>query len=203
MTLSPADRLDILDLLTRADDAASARDIEGYLSLLTSDMVLDGDQGTYRGTSALRNALAAVWATERKASVHLTLNPVIDTAGPPGRALARSALLIMDPGPPPALVLRDPGSYVGRRIELASDAPTPEQMAGSLTAALRRPVRCRQTPMAAVRRGSADMGAMWDYLNETGYQVDIAALHRDYRDIPWTSFSSWAQHTFSPGSPGS
>jgi Acetamidase/Formamidase family len=51
MTLSPADRLDILDLLTRADTAASARDIEGYLRLLTADMVLDGDQGTYRGTA--------------------------------------------------------------------------------------------------------------------------------------------------------
>jgi ketosteroid isomerase-like protein len=103
MTLSPADRLDKLDLLTRADAAASARDAEGYLSLVTGDMVLDGDQGTYRGTSALRSALAAVWATERQVSLHLTLNPVIDTAGPPGRALARSVLLIMDPGPPSAL----------------------------------------------------------------------------------------------------
>jgi ketosteroid isomerase-like protein len=103
MTLSPADRLDISDLLTRADTAASARDIEGYLSLLTSDMVLDGDQGTYRGTSALRSALAAVWATEQKPSLHLTLNPVVDPGAQPGRARARSVLLIMDPGPPPAL----------------------------------------------------------------------------------------------------
>ena len=101
MTLSPADRLDILDLLTRADTAASARDVEGYLSLLTSDIVLDGDQGTYRGASALRAALATVWAAEQRASLHLTLNPVIDTA--PGGALARSVLLIVDPGPPAAL----------------------------------------------------------------------------------------------------
>jgi ketosteroid isomerase-like protein len=102
MTLSPADRLDILDLLTEADNAASARDFEAYLTLLTDDMILDGDQGTYRGTSALRTALAEVWATEHNASVHLTLNPVID-GGPPGRARARSVLLIVDPGPPPAL----------------------------------------------------------------------------------------------------
>ena len=34
--------------------------------------------------------------------MHLTLNPVIDS-GPPGRARARSVLLIVDPGPPPAL----------------------------------------------------------------------------------------------------
>jgi ketosteroid isomerase-like protein len=103
MTLSPADRLDILGLLTRADAAASARDVEGYLSLLTADMVLDGDQGTHRGTSALRRALAAVWATEPKATLHLTLNPVIDAGEQPGLAVARSVLLIVNPGPPPAL----------------------------------------------------------------------------------------------------
>ena len=56
MTLSPADRLDILDLLTRADAAASARDPDAYLALFTSDAVLDGDQGDYRGTAALRRA---------------------------------------------------------------------------------------------------------------------------------------------------
>ncbi len=93
-------------------------------------------------------------------------------------------------------LLRDPGRYTGRRIELASDAPTPGQMAGSLTAALGRPVGYRQTPMAAVRHGSADMAAMWEFLNGTGYQVDIAALHRDYPDIAWTAFSSWARRTF-------
>jgi SnoaL-like domain len=101
--LSSADRLDILDLLTRADDAASARDIEGYLALLTCDMVLDGDQGTHQGTSALRSALAAVWATEPPGTLHLTLNPVIDPAAQPDQARARSVLLIVDPGPPPAL----------------------------------------------------------------------------------------------------
>jgi ketosteroid isomerase-like protein len=103
MTLSPADRLAILDLLTRADAAASARDVDGYLSLLTADMVLDGEQGTYRGTSAMRAALSAVWATEPQASLHLTLNPLIDADEQPGRAVARSVLLIVIPGPPPAL----------------------------------------------------------------------------------------------------
>lgn len=30
--------------------------------------------------------------------------------------------------------------------------------------------------MAAVRRGSADMAAMWEFRRDDGYQVDIAAL---------------------------
>jgi hypothetical protein len=119
---------------------------------------------------------------------------VPDLPLPPGRPLQQ--LDRSDLGAFTELILRDPGPYLGRRIELASDAPTPEQMAASLAAALHRPVHCRQTPMAAVRRGSADMAAMWDFLNQTGYQVDVAALHRQYPEIPWTSFSSWAQRTF-------
>jgi ketosteroid isomerase-like protein len=104
VTLSPADRLDILDLLTRADAAAGARDPDAYLALFTSDAVLDGDQGDYRGTAALRRGLAAVWGAEPAGTLHLTLNPVIE-AGPAaaGTAVARSVLLIIAPGPPPAL----------------------------------------------------------------------------------------------------
>ena len=105
MTLAPADRLDILDLLTRADNAASARDVEGYLSLVTEDMVLDGDQGTHEGIGVLRNALARVWSAEKNGSMHLTLNPVIDPGGQPGQAVARSVLLIVEPGPPPVLAV--------------------------------------------------------------------------------------------------
>ena len=105
MTLSVADRLGLLDLLTRADAAASARDANAYLALFTSDAVLDGDQGTYRGHEALRAGLAEVWGAEPAGTLHLTLNPVID-ADPalPAAAVARSVLLIIAPGTPPALV---------------------------------------------------------------------------------------------------
>ena len=103
MSLSPAARVDILALLTKADSAASARDVEGYLGLLTGDMVLDGDQGTYRGIAAMRSALATVWEVEEKASLHLTLNPVIDADAAGAVVRAQSVLLIVDPGPPAVL----------------------------------------------------------------------------------------------------
>jgi ketosteroid isomerase-like protein len=105
VTLSAADRLDILDLLTRADAAASARDGAAYLALFTADAVLDGDQGTYRGRDALRRGLAEVWGAEPAGTLHLTLNPVIDPdSASPTAAVARSVLLIIAPGAPPALV---------------------------------------------------------------------------------------------------
>jgi uncharacterized protein YbjT (DUF2867 family) len=93
-----------------------------------------------------------------------------------------------------ATVLADPAGFDGRRIELASDEPTPTQMTQALSDATGRPVRFRETPMSAVR--SRDMAAMWEFLRGPGYQADIAALHRDYPQVAWTSFAAWAQRAF-------
>jgi uncharacterized protein YbjT (DUF2867 family) len=97
-----------------------------------------------------------------------------------------------------AKVLLDPKPYVGRRIELASDAVTPAQMAEALSTALGRPVRHEQTPLESIH--NPDMLAMWRFLNGPGYRVDIDALRTANPDIAWTSFVDWAQHTFESGS---
>jgi ketosteroid isomerase-like protein len=102
VTLSADDRLDILDVLARADNAATARDADIYVGLFTDDAVLDGDKGEHRGRRALVEGVSRVWASEGSRSVHLTLNPVIaEVPGDPDRVVATSMLLIMDPGPPP------------------------------------------------------------------------------------------------------
>ena len=103
VTLSAADRLAILEVITRADEAASRRDADGYVELFTEDAVLDGTQGRHAGREALRSGVGAVWAAEGPATLHLTLNPVIEP-GPSGdQATVRSVLLIIDPAAPPAL----------------------------------------------------------------------------------------------------
>jgi|SRR5580658_3223220 ketosteroid isomerase-like protein len=105
MTLSAEDRLEILELLARADDAASARDADAYVALFTEDGVLDGEKGEHRGRDALRLAVNVVWASEGPASAHLTLNAIIGpTDGQPNRATATSTLIIVDPGQPPKLL---------------------------------------------------------------------------------------------------
>lgn len=96
------------------------------------------------------------------------------------------------------LVLRDPQTYTERRIELASDAPTPAQMSAALSDALGRHVRYAEVPMSSVRRGSADMAAMWEFLRGVGYQVDITALRHDYPAVGWTSFTDWADRALGP-----
>jgi uncharacterized protein YbjT (DUF2867 family) len=99
-----------------------------------------------------------------------------------------------------ALLLADPARYDGSRFELASDAPTPAQMTREISDALDRPVGYRETPMTDVERRSSDMAAMWEFLRGPGYQADIAALHRDYPAVGWTSFTEWAHRALRPSS---
>ncbi|WP_431961725.1 NmrA/HSCARG family protein [Actinacidiphila sp. bgisy160] len=119
---------------------------------------------------------------------------VLDLPLPSDRPLQQLARA--DHGAFAAEVLLDPAPYVGRRIELASDAPTPAQMADALGAALRRDVRHERVPLEAI--GNPDMHAMWTFLNGPGYRVDLPSLHAAHPEIAWTGFADWARATFAP-----
>ncbi len=103
MTLSAADRLEILDVIGRADAAATRRDAEVYASLFTTDAVLDGSQGRHPA-AALRESVGQIWAAEGAATLHLTLNPVIDRGDAPDEAVVSSVLLIVAPAPPITII---------------------------------------------------------------------------------------------------
>jgi uncharacterized protein YbjT (DUF2867 family) len=123
---------------------------------------------------------------------------ILDLPLPPGRSLQQLAR--SDLGAFVAKVLLDPTPYLGKRIELASDAPTPAQMAETLSAVIGRIVRPEQTALESI--ANRDMHAMWRFLNGPGYRVDIAALQRANPDIAWTSFAVWAQSVFGSHGPG-
>jgi hypothetical protein len=52
---------------------------------------------------ALRSGVRPVWAAEGPATLHLTLNPVIEPSPAGDQATVRSVLLIIDPAAPPAI----------------------------------------------------------------------------------------------------
>src|SRR4051812_35485534 len=116
----------------------------------------------------------------------------LDLPLPPDRPLQQLAR--PDLGAFAVKVLTNPEAYAGQRIELASDAATPAQMAEVLSAVLGRPVRHEQTPLESIR--NPDMRAMWTFLNGPGYQVDLQSLQAANTDIGWQSFSVWAQEAF-------
>jgi uncharacterized protein (TIGR02246 family) len=82
MSLPTDESLEILQLVTRADNCATARDAVGYAECFTDDGMMTGVMGRARGRAALRDAVAAVWAAEPPRTLHLTLNVTIDQSGP-------------------------------------------------------------------------------------------------------------------------
>jgi hypothetical protein len=94
-------------------------------------------------------------------------------------------------------VLAAPADYVGARIELAGDAPTPGDMASAVSGPLGVPVRHVEVPISAV--GNPEMAAMWRFLRGAGYAADIGDLQRAHPEVGWTSFADWADRTFTGG----
>ena len=103
MNLSAADRLEILDVVGRADAAATRRDADAYAALFTDDAVLDGSQGLHPA-AGLREAVGPIWAAEGATTLHLTLNPVVDPGDGPDEAVVSSVLLIVAPAAPITII---------------------------------------------------------------------------------------------------
>jgi uncharacterized protein YbjT (DUF2867 family) len=116
---------------------------------------------------------------------------VFELAVPEGKPLQQ--LSRRDLGSFVAAVFADPARHVGTRIDLASDDPTPAEMADALGRRLGHPVRLRTIDSALI--GSADMRAMFGFLSGTGYAADIAGLRASYPELGWQSFIGWLDET--------
>jgi ketosteroid isomerase-like protein len=104
-SLGTSDRLDILEVLTRTETAASVRDADAYVELFTDDAVLEGAQGVHMGKEALREAVGPIWASEGSATFHLLLNAVIDPVNTDSdEVIVTSVLLIVSQGAPPQVL---------------------------------------------------------------------------------------------------
>jgi hypothetical protein len=58
--------------------------------------VLDGSKGEHRGKGRLRRSVGPIWESEGTTSVHLTLNPLVESVDDASDlATARSMLLIL------------------------------------------------------------------------------------------------------------
>jgi uncharacterized protein YbjT (DUF2867 family) len=103
---------------------------------------------------------------------------------PPNTPLHQLALA--DLGAVVAAILARRDQHLSQRVELAADAPTPEQMAAAFG------VRAVQTPPQTVADRSADLAAMYRFLAGPGYGIDVAAVRRRYPEVSFLSFVRWA-----------
>jgi uncharacterized protein YbjT (DUF2867 family) len=86
------------------------------------------------------------------------------------------------------LAIERPDEFAGQRIRLASDELTAEQGAEILSRIIGRAIDAEQ--VAADRLGPG-LRALFSWLESTGHNVDIAALHSRYPEVPWQAYEVW------------
>ncbi|MGW3085334.1 NmrA family NAD(P)-binding protein [Streptomyces sp. NPDC001108] len=91
-----------------------------------------------------------------------------------------------------ATVVADPERWIGERIEVAGDDPTPVRMAEEIGRAAGGTVTFLQSALEDLRDVNPDMFAMYRFFESGGYRIDIPALRERFPDVPWTSYAAWA-----------
>ncbi|MFD5461624.1 NmrA/HSCARG family protein [Kitasatospora sp. NPDC127059] len=91
-----------------------------------------------------------------------------------------------------AHVLARPDDFTGRRIDIASQWCTGEQIAAAISAASGRPVRCEEVPLSVVETYSTDLAAMFRYFQRVGLDIDTEALCAAHPSVDWLTLDDWA-----------
>jgi len=81
----------------------------------------------------------------------------------------------------------------GQRFDIASDELTNDEVVSILSEVIGREIRYEGFPAETMRAENEDMATMYEWFNTTGYSADIAALRRDFPEVGWHDFKSWAQ----------
>jgi uncharacterized protein YbjT (DUF2867 family) len=92
-----------------------------------------------------------------------------------------------------ALVFEHPNSFLGKRIDIASDEITGEQAAKILSNELGYRIRYVHVPLEQVRQANEDMARMYEWYERVGTGIDIASLHQKYPEVNWITFKDWAK----------
>jgi uncharacterized protein YbjT (DUF2867 family) len=111
---------------------------------------------------------------------------------PPTRPLAQVA--VADIGAVAAHVLEDSTRFAGKRFDLAGDELTGNDVVAVLSRVTGRPFTYFQVPLDVIRqRMGEDAAKMPEWFDRVGYTVDRAALRREFRDVAFHDFESWAR----------
>jgi len=111
---------------------------------------------------------------------------------PPTRKLAQVA--VADIGTVAVRLLEDPGRFAGKRFDLAGDDLTGNEVVAILSRVTGRPFTYFQVPLDLIRQRMGEEGAkMYEWFDRVGYSVDRAALRREFPDVAFHDFESWAK----------
>jgi uncharacterized protein YbjT (DUF2867 family) len=110
---------------------------------------------------------------------------------PPTRQLAQVA--VADIGAVAVRLLEDPGRFSGKRFNLGGDELTGNEALAILSRVTGRPFTYFQVPLEAIRQRMGEDGAkMYEWFDHVGFTFDRAALRREFPDVAFHDFESWA-----------
>ncbi len=112
-------------------------------------------------------------------------------AMPPKRVLQLVALA--DIGAFVTVLVERREQVFGQRFDFAGDELSGEEQAKILSQAIGRPISYQEIPIAAIRQQSEDIALMSEWFDRIGYDVDIAALQKNFPEVRWHSFADWAR----------
>jgi uncharacterized protein YbjT (DUF2867 family) len=117
---------------------------------------------------------------------------VYATPLPPTRQLAQIA--VADIGAVAVRLLADPSRFAGKRFDLGGDELTGDDVLAILSRVAGRPFTYFQVPLDVIRQRMGEDGAkMYAWFDRVGYTVDRAALRREFPDVAFHDFESWAK----------
>ena len=91
-----------------------------------------------------------------------------------------------------ALVFERRDHFLGKRIDIASDEVTGDQIAQILSNKSGLHIRYVQIPLDKVYQSNEDIARMFEWYEKVGTDIDIPKLHQDYPGINWLTFENWA-----------
>jgi uncharacterized protein YbjT (DUF2867 family) len=110
----------------------------------------------------------------------------------PTRALAQVA--VPDIGAVAIRVLEDSARFTGKRFDLAGDELTGNEAMAILSRVIGRSFSYFRVPLDVVRqRMGEDAVKMYEWFDRVGFAVDRAALRREFPDVAFHDFESWAK----------
>jgi uncharacterized protein YbjT (DUF2867 family) len=111
---------------------------------------------------------------------------------PATRALAQIA--VADIGAVAVRVLEDASRFTGKRFDLAGDELSGNDVVAILARVTGRRFAYYQVPLDVIRqRMGEDAARMFEWFDRVGYTVDRAGLRREFPDIAFHDFETWAK----------
>jgi uncharacterized protein YbjT (DUF2867 family) len=92
-----------------------------------------------------------------------------------------------------ALVIERRESFVGKRIDIASDELTVATAAAIISEVSGRPMAYTAIPIDALRQFNEDQARMFEWFDRVGYDADVVGLRSLYPEVDWHRFSVWAR----------